>query len=68
MMKTNAKRLVTTLTYSEVNPKLSPDTRRMMRDERIAVQAAIDSGDQGKIRIASDEAIRVAEMWGVLPA
>jgi len=61
----NAQQIVNSLTYSEVDAALQPDTRRMMRNERFSLQAAIQSGDAGKINAAKAEALRVAGMWGV---
>ena len=61
----NASQLVKKLTFAEVNASLAADTRRMMREERVSLQAALQSGDADKIKKAMDEAKRVAEMWGV---
>ena len=53
------------LEWSEVDGNYAADTRRMMRDERFSLQAALRSGDAAKIAAARDEAVRVAKMWGV---
>lgn len=63
---TPAEKLINDLAWAEVGvPKLEPDARRAIQEERIAVEAAIDSGDDIKIDAAMKEARRVAAMWGV---
>lgn len=59
------QQLLNKLTWREVDNRLAPDTRVMMRQERFALQAAVDSRDTAKIQAATAEARRVAEMWGV---
>lgn len=61
----NATQILSKLEWAEVNGKLEPDTRRMMRNERFAVKAAVESGDGRKIKAAIAEALSVADMWGV---
>ena len=59
------RQLLAKLEFAEVNAKLQPDTRDMMRDERFALLAAIHSADGKIIASAMTEAQRVAKMWGV---
>lgn len=58
-------KIITRLTFAEVDANLEGDTRRMMREEREALQAAVHSGDGRRITAAVTEARRVADMWGV---
>ena len=60
-----AQQVLDSLTFSEVDARLQPDTRDMMRRERFSLRAAMDSGDVAKIAEAKEEAVRVATMWGV---
>lgn len=54
------------LYWAEVGvPKLAPDARRVLVDERIRLEAALRSGDPERIREAEAEARRVARMWGL---
>ena len=66
-MTTNhtAQQIITRLSRVEVSARYDAQTRRMMRDERVALTAAVQSRDQSRIRAAMAEAQRVAEMWGV---
>lgn len=59
------QKLINELTWREVDANLAPDTRRMLREERIALQAAAGSKNAAAIRTATAEALRVANMWGV---
>lgn len=59
------QRLIHRLTQAEVSARHDAQTRRMMRDERFALTAAVQSRDQARIRAAMAEAQRVAAMWGV---
>jgi hypothetical protein len=61
----NAGQMITKLTYAEVDSNLAADAQRMMRDERFALSAAVESKDGDKIAAAMEEAKRVAAMWGV---
>ena len=61
----NANQLITALTYAEVDGSIAIDTRRVIRDERFALTAAVNSGDGQLIKAAMAEAMRVAKMWGV---
>lgn len=61
----NAAQLITKLTNAETNHALAADTRRMMQQERFALTAAVQSGVGDKIKAATEEAQRVAKMWGV---
>lgn len=61
----NATQLITQLELAEVSSEHAGDTRRMMRDERFALVAAVRSGDAKAIKDATIEAQRVAKMWGV---
>ena len=54
------------LVSAEVDPTRAADTRRMLRNERFALAAALRSGDATKIAAARDEALRVAQMWEAL--
>ncbi len=60
-----ATQIYNALTYAEVNSAYQPDTRRMMREERFALRAALESGSRANIASAMSEVQRVAEMWGV---
>lgn len=53
------------LTRAEVDGSLAGDTRRVLRDERVALGFALRSGDGARIAAAAKEARRVAAMWGV---
>ena len=60
------KKLINALSWTEVGvPKVAPDTKRMLIEQRFALQAAVESGDKNRIAAANAEAIRVAGMWGV---
>ena len=61
----NAGQMVAKLTWAEVDGKNDPDCRRLLTSERIALSAALQSGDATKIDAAMDEARRVCAMWGV---
>lgn len=61
----DAKKMVGKLAWAEVDAKIEPDCRSVLREERIALQAAIDSGDEAAVRSAAKETERVAAMWGV---
>ncbi len=60
---TNPTKLVTYLEWAEVDSRRAPDARRVLRDERFSLIAALRSGDASKIATARDEAVRVATMW-----
>ena len=61
----NASQLNTRLQFAEVDAKLSADTRRVMREERESLTAALKSRDSHAIAAAMTESLRVAKMWGV---
>jgi hypothetical protein len=61
----SASQIISALTWCEVDGKLTPVCRQVLRDERFALTAAVRSGDGADIAAAAKEAIRVAEMWGV---
>lgn len=61
----SAQRMINALTFAEVDSRYASDTRRMMRNERFRLQAALAGGDGAKISAAMAEALRVAAMWGV---
>jgi hypothetical protein len=60
----SAQQIISRLIAVEIDGSYDYLTRRMMRDERMRVQAAIQCG-RG-IAEAKAEAERVARMWGVL--
>lgn len=61
----DARRVLRSLTYCEVDGSLESDTRLMMRNERDALAAAIESASPKLIEDATNEALRVAAMWDV---
>ena len=61
----NAAQMISKLEMIEVSSKIENDTRRMMRNERFALLAAVASRDGGKLKAAMAEAVKVADMWGV---
>lgn len=61
----SANKLHTKLIAIETDGQNEPDFRRVIRDERFAVEIAINSGDGAKIVAASNEARRVLAMWGI---
>lgn len=63
--KINAHKLEASLEWCEINPDLEADCRLVLRDERIALQSALRSGDREKIMDAAAEALRVCRMWNV---
>lgn len=65
---TSAHLLIARLTRTEVSPRYDAQTRRMMRDERFALTAAVHSRDRARILAAMAEARRVAAMWHVTEA
>lgn len=60
----NANQIINKLIAVEVDKTAAPDMRRVIRDERLALQVAAQSGDAAKIGPAMREAVRVAKMWG----
>lgn len=61
----NANQIVAKLTWEEVDGNNEPDMRRVLRDERMALQGAVQSGDPERVADATREARKVASMWGV---
>jgi hypothetical protein len=61
----NANQLIEKLTWAEVNSQYAADCRKVIRDERMSLEVAVRSGDGARIKKATDEALRVANMWGV---
>lgn len=61
----NAQQIITKLTWIEVSPEYAPDCRRVLREERFALMAAVKSGKAQEISAAMSEARRVCEMWGI---
>ncbi len=59
----NAAQMVRAMQWVEVSSEYAPDTRRMIRNERIAVTAAVKSGKG--IAEAIAQANETAAMWGV---
>lgn len=57
--------LATRLEWLEVNSRVAPDCRRVLRDERFAILAARRRGDRAGIVAAETEARRVMQLWGV---
>lgn len=64
-IKINAAKLLTSLEFCELSSDLAPDCRQVIRDERVSLSAALNSGNGAKIQSAAKEAIRIAKMWGV---
>lgn len=60
---TKPTELLRYLEYAEVAGRRAPDARRVLRQERFALQSAVRSGNAAKIAAARDEAVRVATMW-----
>lgn len=65
MTTNNPRTVLAKLTACEVDGGLAPDARRVLLDERFALDHAIKSGTPEKIQSATTEAVRVMEMWGV---
>ena len=63
IIPTNPTDLLAYLEWAEVDPNRAQDTRRVLRDERVFLLAAVRGGDSGKIASARDEAVRVCKMW-----
>ncbi len=61
----NARQTIAAIEWVELNPRYEGDTRRMMRQERFSLLAAVGSGNAGTIGESLREAHRVAKMWGV---
>lgn len=61
----NANQIVGKLVEAEMIDLREPDARRVIRDERMRLQAAVQSGDAEQVAAAMKEAVRVAGMWGV---
>jgi len=59
----NAQDTVNAITWIEADAKADPDARRIMRDERFRIQAAMQTS--GNVGAAVNEARRVAAMWGM---
>jgi hypothetical protein len=59
----NAQDTVNAITWIEVDAKADPDARRIMRNERFAIEAAMRTGKG--VGAAVNEAKRVASMWGL---
>lgn len=57
--------ILSSLEWHEVDSRLAPDCRRVLRNERFSLTIALRSHDGARIRAAADEAIRVAQMWMV---
>jgi hypothetical protein len=62
----NPAQLVSRLISAEVDPEQSPAGRRVLGDERLAMEAALQSKDPSRIAKSFAEAVRVAKMWGVI--
>lgn len=61
----NAAQLIARFELCEVDRRVASDARRMMRDERMSLLAAVSSGDGKRIAATITEAKRVAAMWGI---
>ena len=61
----NTERLLGILAEAETNPRRDALCRRVLRDERLALMAAIQRGDTAHVAAVEAEARRVATMWGV---
>ena len=59
----SAAQLHAYLVSAEVDGGRAPDCRRVLRDERFALAAAMRRGDSTEISAARREAARVAAMW-----
>jgi len=57
------KQLLIYLEWAEVDGSRAADARRVLQGERVALSAALQSGDAARIAAARNEAVRVARMW-----
>ena len=64
-MTRTSQEIVNRLITVEMDAAIAPDMRRVIRDERMALQTAIDSGDAARISMRHGEAVRTAALWGV---
>lgn len=62
--KMNAQQIVTKMISIEFQKDIAPDARRIIRDERLALQSAIQSKNRERITRQVDEATDVCQMWG----
>lgn len=60
-----ASQMIAVLDFCEVDGKLAPDCRRVLREQRDALAAALGGGKAAGIAAAMKEAARVCAMWGV---
>ena len=56
-------KLVSYLEWCEVDSARAPDCRRILRNERFSLLAALRSGNTARIATVRDESVRVAKMW-----
>lgn len=65
--KLSAGQMIRRLTEIECAAEYAdqPDLRRVMRDERFALTAAVKAEHGGRIADCMAETVRVADMWGV---
>lgn len=61
----NATQMINAMEWVEVSPLYEADTRRMVRDERFALLAAVRTRDASQIQAATREAKTVCQMWDV---